>query len=70
MPLVLDTHMEPKLPETEVGMILDLRPPEIQALVTLSESQGTKIFGPKISSHHPGMMLFYAFWGFVLLKML
>ena len=70
MPLVLGIHLDPKLLETEVGMILDLRPPEIQAPVTLSESQGTKIFGPKISSHHPGMMLLYAFWRFVLLKML
>ena len=70
MPLVLGIHLDPKLLETEVGMILDVRPPEIQAPVTLSESQGTKHFGPKISSHHPGMMLFYAFWGFVLQKML
>ena len=66
MPLVLGIHLDPKLLETEVGMILDLRPPEIQAPVTLSESQGTKILVSKISSHHPRMMLFYVFWGFVM----
>ena len=49
MPLVLGIHLDPKLLETEVGMILDLRPPEIQAPVTLSESQGTKILVSKIS---------------------
>ena len=43
MPLVLGIHMDPKLLETEVGMVLDLDPPEIQAPGTLSESQGTKI---------------------------
>ena len=70
MPLVLGIHMDPKLLETEVTMVLDLGPPEIQAPGTLSESQGSKIFVSKISSHHPEMMLFYAFWGFVLRKML
>ena len=70
MPLVLAIHMDPKLLETEVGMVLDLDPPEIQAPVTLSESQGTKILVSKISSHHLEIMLFYAFWGFVMQKML
>ena len=70
MPLVLGIHMDPKLLETEVGMVLDLDPPEIQAPVTLSESQGTKILVSKISSQHLEMMLFYAFWGFVMRKML
>ena len=70
MPLVQGIHMDPKLLETEVTMVLDLGPPEIQAPGTLSESQGSKIFVSKISSHHPEMMLFYAFWGFVMRKML
>ena len=51
MPLVLGIHMDPKLLETEVGMVLDLDPPEIQAPVTLSESQGTKILVSKISGN-------------------
>ena len=58
MPLVLGTHMDPKLLETEVGMILDLDPPEIQTPVTLGKSQGTKIFASKNFSYHPQMMLF------------
>ena len=62
MPLVLGIHMDPKLLETEVGMVLDLDPPEIQAPVTLSESQGTKILVSKISSQHLEMMLFYIFF--------
>ena len=66
MPLVLGIHMDPKFLETEVGMVLGLDPPEIQAPGTLSESQGTKILVSKISSHHPHMMLFYAFLGFVI----
>ena len=70
MPLVLGIHMDPKLLETEVGMVLDLDLPEIQAPVTLSESQGTKILVSKISSQHLEIMLFYAFWGFVMQKML
>ena len=70
MPLVLGIHLDPKLLETEVGMVLDLDPPEIQAPVTLSESQGTKILVSKISSHHLEIMLFYAFWGFVMRKMI
>ena len=70
MPLVQGIHMDPKLLETEVTMVLDLGPPEIQAPGTLSESQGSKIFVSKISSHHPEMMLFYAFWGFVMRKIL
>ena len=69
MPLVLGTHMDPKLLETEVGMILDLDPPEIQAPVTLGKSQGTKIFNSKNFSYHPQMMLLYAFLGFVTQKM-
>ena len=70
MPLVLGIHMDPKSLETEVGMVLDLDPLEIQAPGTLSESQGTKILVSKISSHHLEIMLFYAFWGFVMQKML
>ena len=70
MPLVLGIHMDPKLLETEVGMVLDLDPPEIQAPVTLRESQGTKILVSKISSQHLEMMLFYVFLGFVMRKML
>ena len=62
--------MDPKLLETEGGMVLDLDPPEIQAPVTLSESQGTKILVSKISSHHLEMMLFYVFWRFVIRRML
>ena len=61
--------MDPKLLETEVGMILDLDPPEIQAPVTLGKSQGTKIFASKNFSYHPQIMLFYAFLGFVTQKM-
>ena len=54
--------------ETKVGMVLDLDWLEIQAPVTLCESQGTNIFGPKISSHHPEMMIFNAYLGFVMQK--
>ena len=45
--------MDPKLLETEVGMILDLDPPEIQAPVTPSKSQEGQglIFLHKMFSH-------------------
>ena len=62
--------MDPISPETEVGKILHVRPPEIGVPVTPGMSHGTKIFGSKIFSYHPQMMLFYAFWGFVMQKML
>ena len=65
MPLVLAIYMDPKLLETEVGMILDLRPPEIQAPVTLSESQGTKILVSKIFSYDVSKMLFYDNFSFI-----
>ena len=65
MPLVLAIHMDPKLLETEVGMVLDLDPPEIQAPGTLSKSQGTKILASKIFSYHKNMMLFYALLPFI-----
>ena len=35
-PLVQGTHKDPKLLENEVGMIVGVDPPEIQAPVTLS----------------------------------
>ena len=57
--------MDLKLLETEVGMVLDLDPPEIQAPVTLSESQGTKILVSKIFCYHENKMLFYGILWFV-----
>ena len=70
MPLCQGSCMDPIWPETEVGKILGVRPPEIGVQVTPGMSHGTKIFGSKIFSYHPQMMLFYAFWGFVMQKML
>ena len=70
MPLCQGSCMDPIWPETEVGKILDVRPPEIGVPVTPGMSHGTKIFGSKFFSYHPQMMLFYVFCGFVLQKML
>ena len=70
MPLCQGSCMDPIWPETEVGKILDVRPPEIEVPVTPGMSHGTKIFGSKIFSYHPQMILFYVFCGFVLQKML
>ena len=69
MPLCQGGCMGPIWPETEVGQIISAHPPEIGAPVTPGVSHGTKIFGSKIFSYHPQMMLFYVFWGFVLQKM-
>ena len=69
MPLCQGSCMDPIWPETEVGKILDVRPPEIGVPVTPGMSHGTKIFGSKIFSYHPQMMLFYVFCQFVLQKM-
>ena len=70
MPLCQGGCMGPIWPETEVGQIISAHPPEIGAPVTPGVSHGTKIFGSKIFSYHPQMMLFYVFCGFVLQKML
>ena len=69
MPLCQGSCMDPIWPETVVGKIIGARPPEIGAPVTPGVSHGTKIFGSKIFSYHPQMMLFYAFWGFFTQKM-
>ena len=69
-PLVPGLYMDPKWTEFTIGMLFGADPPEILALVSPGVSQGTKIFGSKFFLYHPQKMLFYAFWGFVLLKML
>ena len=61
MPLCQGGCMGPIWPETEVGQIISAHPPEIGAPVTPGVSHGTKIFGSKIFSYHPQMMLFYGF---------
>ena len=49
-------------------MVLDLEPPEILAPGTPGVSLGTKIITSKFFSYHKNMMLFNAFFGFVLQK--
>ena len=70
MPLWQSSCMDPIWPEFEIWKIFHRRPAEILAPWTPGVSHGTKIFGSKIFSYHPQMMLFYAFWGFVMQKML
>ena len=60
--------MDPNKVKIEVHKILDLDPPEIQASGTPGRSHGTQIFVSKFSSYNPLMMLFYAFCGFVVVK--
>ena len=62
--------MDPLWPENNSSQIIDSRPPEIGTPVTPGVSHGTKIFGPKIFSFHPLMIIFYPFCGIVLQKML
>ena len=57
--------MDPIWPETEVGEILELHPPEIGAPVTPGMSLGTKIFVSKIFSYDPVMILFYEIFWFI-----
>ena len=47
MPLCQGSCMDPIWPETEVGEILELHPPDIGAPVTPGMSLGTKIFVSK-----------------------
>ena len=51
-------------------MLFGAGPPEILAPVTPGVSQETKIFGSKIFSYHPPMIIFYPFFGVVLKKLL
>ena len=69
MPLVQGGHMHPKILETEVSMLLEVGPPEIQAPGAPGRSHGTKIFASKFFSHQPQMMLFYAFCGYMWVKL-
>ena len=62
--------MGPKGSEKPYLKIFLGRDPELGTSLTPSESHGTKIFCSKIFSYHPQMMLFYAFLGFGLQKML
>ena len=57
--------MDPIWPETEVGEILELHPPEIGAPVTPGMSLGTKIFVSKFFSYDPVMILFYDIFWFI-----
>ena len=50
-------------------MLLELHPPEIQAPGTPGKSHGTKILGSNFFSYQPLMMLFYEFWGLLILKL-
>ena len=70
MPLWQSSCVDPIWPEFEIWKIFHRRPAEILAPWTPGVSHGTKIFGSKIFSYHPQMMLFYAFWRFVMQKML
>ena len=70
MPLWQSSCMDPIWPEFEIWKIFHRRPAEILAPWTPGVSHGTKIFGSKIFSYHPQMMLFYAFWRLVLQKLL
>ena len=47
MPCIQRPHMDPKRPGTEIGMVLELHPAEIEAPGTPGKSQGTKIFSSK-----------------------
>ena len=70
MPLWQSSCMDPIWPEFEIWKIFHRRPAEILAPWTPGVSHGTKIFGSKIFSYHPQMMLFYAFWRLLLQKLL
>ena len=70
MPLWQSSCMDPIWPEFEIWKIFHRRPAEILAPWTPGVSHGTKIFGSKIFSYHPQIILFYVFCGFVWQKML
>ena len=55
--------------EFEGVMVLAVHPFEIGAPGTPGMSLGTKILSSKIFSYHKNMMLFYAFFHFILQKM-
>ena len=69
MPLYQGSCMDPIWPETDVGQILELDPPEIEAPVTPGMSLGTKIFDSKIFSYDNSKLLFYEDFGFMWLKL-
>ena len=50
MPLCQGSCMDPIWPETEIGEILEVHPPELGAQVTPGMSLGTKIFVSKFFS--------------------
>ena len=62
--------MDPKYPEFDIGMLIDRGPKKILAPLTPGLSHGTKIFGQKIFSYHPVMIIFYPFCEVVLQKVL
>ena len=70
MPLVWGSHVGPRSIENHVLKIFGWGLSEIGAPGTPRVSLGTKFLVSKIFSYHPQMMLFYAFWGFVMQKML
>ena len=59
MPCIQGLHMDPKGPGTEIGMVLELGPSEIETPGTPAQSQGTKILVSKNFSYYHGDMLFY-----------
>ena len=61
MPLPQGVHMDPKYPEFDIGMLIDRGPKKILAPLTPGLSHGTKIFGQRIFSYHPVMIIFYPF---------
>ena len=65
MPLCQGSCMDPIWPETEVGEILELHPPEIGAPVTPGMSLGTKIFVSKFFSRDDSKMFFYEIFWFI-----
>ena len=70
MPLVWGSHVGPRSIENHVLKIFGRGLSEIGAPATPRVSLGTKFLVSKFFSYHPQMMLFSAFWGFVLQKML
>ena len=70
MPPFLGDQLDPKWLEFEIGMVLDLDPPEILSPGTPGVSLGTKIFSSRFFSDHENRMLFYGFCRFIMLKML
>ena len=51
-------------------MLLAVRPHEIEAPGTPGMSHGTQILGSKFFSYQPLMLLFYVFWGLLIVKLL